>query len=569
MSKRAAVTKIVDHQGLSVHVDRPAGTSWTGTGPDGESYSVTQQGDYGYLRHVDGTKILGDDGEDYDAYVGPSTRAANVHVVTQLTAKSSKASASDRYDEQKAMLGYDSAEEAEAVYRAHVHASMFGGLASMSLDDFKAQLEAHKASGTRAPFRARGLAVATTTDAHTTAQPTETKEMPHASPLLTAAGSSVVAAASAGAPAAQPAAPATPGGAGPGPRGLCVRAAVLSAVRAAEREADFVCSTDVQDSYGEIVRQNWRLERFEKNPVALWSHDSHALPVGQWIKVRVENDALRGTLKVATAAANPFAEHVLQSIVEGSLRAVSVGFLPGKVSYEDGKDGGEQVCVLDDNELFEISPTPLPANPDALVEMKTKAYAAYRAAKKTVTPLRVRGVTTKEAPVPTNKAKKDMVTCPKCGASFDPEDDDDDDDDEKAKAAKAHSRLVMLAHLAPFVAERAAALVKRTELEATVATLGKELVSAQLVPLSGLKYPPAAHDGHVDLAMFYLGQGAAGATKWEKHLAGLRAGPDLTILAGPVLPKDMTPSGLATASSAAAGEDELSAIVNAEAQRTG
>lgn len=161
------------------------------------------------------------------------------------------------------------------------------------------------------------------------------------------------------------------------PRGLCVRAAELSAVREDGREVDFVCSTDTEDSYGEIVRQTWRLGRFLKNPVALWAHDSHSLPIGQWLHVRVEDGALRGTLKVAPGKCNPQAEYVWQSILEKTLRAVSVGFMPGKVTYEDDETGDNQLCVLDDNELYEISVVPIPANPDAIVELKSKAFAGY------------------------------------------------------------------------------------------------------------------------------------------------------------------------------------------------
>lgn len=169
--------------------------------------------------------------------------------------------------------------------------------------------------------------------------------------------------------------PSNPGETVPRSRGLCVRAAELSAVREDSREVDFVCSTDVIDSYGEIVRQNWNLKRFAGNPVALWSHQAQELPVGYWKNVRVEDGALRGTLVVVTAEANPKAEHVWQSILQKSLRAVSVGFMPHKVSFEEIE--GEEVCVLDENELFEISPTPLPANPDALIDLRARAFEAY------------------------------------------------------------------------------------------------------------------------------------------------------------------------------------------------
>lgn len=159
------------------------------------------------------------------------------------------------------------------------------------------------------------------------------------------------------------------------PDGLCVRAAVVQAVRPEQREVDFILSTETIDSYGEIVRANWDLRRFNANPVALWAHNSRDLPVGHWRNVRVESKILRGTLKIGTAAANPLCDNVLASIVEENLRGCSVGFLPHKVSFEE--IDGEDVCVLDENELYETSPTPIPANPDALIDMKAMAFGAY------------------------------------------------------------------------------------------------------------------------------------------------------------------------------------------------
>jgi len=130
------------------------------------------------------------------------------------------------------------------------------------------------------------------------------------------------------------------------------------------RTATFVASTDALDSYDERVVQHWDLERYQRNPIVLFAHDRHALPVGQCIAVAVVDGQLECTLKFATAEANPLAEQVWQSIQQKTLRAVSVGFRPHTYRYEMEND--QEVLVLDDNELYEISVVPLPANPDAL-----------------------------------------------------------------------------------------------------------------------------------------------------------------------------------------------------------
>lgn len=140
------------------------------------------------------------------------------------------------------------------------------------------------------------------------------------------------------------------------------------------RTATFVASTDALDSYDERVVQHWALERYQRNPIVLFAHDRHALPVGQCIAVAVVDGQLECTLKFATAEANPLAEQVWQSIQQKTLRAVSVGFRPHTYRYEMEND--QEVLVLDDNELYEISVVPLPANPDALAKMKQRAVRA-------------------------------------------------------------------------------------------------------------------------------------------------------------------------------------------------
>lgn len=180
--------------------------------------------------------------------------------------------------------------------------------------------------------------------------------------------------------------PDTPSGApAPGDGALVLRShgLLIRAVRAESREADFVASTDTIDSYDEVVDQSWRLERFRANPVILFAHNSRDLPIGQATRVEVVNGQLECTVRFASEKANPMAEKVWQSVCEKTLRAVSVGFNPNDVRYE--KRNGREVLVLADNELFEISVTPIPANPDALAKMRARA-AAQRGPKEAMNP---------------------------------------------------------------------------------------------------------------------------------------------------------------------------------------
>lgn len=163
------------------------------------------------------------------------------------------------------------------------------------------------------------------------------------------------------------------------PCDLHVRQIHLRAVREAAREVDFVASTDTIDSYGDSVVQNWNLKRYKRNPVVLWSHSSCDVPIGQAVRVEVVNGQLETTVRFASEKASPKAEQVWQGILEKTIRAVSVGFRPREIRYERRDD--VEVCVLDDNELWEISVVAIPANPDALAKQKAAALEAFRAAK--------------------------------------------------------------------------------------------------------------------------------------------------------------------------------------------
>lgn len=142
-----------------------------------------------------------------------------------------------------------------------------------------------------------------------------------------------------------------------------------------ERVFPIVASTEDLDSYDTIVESSWLLERYLKNPVVLWDHNAHlsdaTLPIGTVRNLRVENGALVGEMVLASERANPRAEQVYQSILEGTLRGVSVGFYPQDIR-EEMRDGRE-IYVLSNNELYEISVTAVPANPNALIQLRSRA----------------------------------------------------------------------------------------------------------------------------------------------------------------------------------------------------
>lgn len=92
-------------QGLPISIENKVGSTRSGTKPDGSSWSVVMPFDYGYIR---GT--VGEDGDHVDCFIGPVADAKFAYVIHQTKQDS------DKYDEDKVMLGFKSAEAAKKAY---------------------------------------------------------------------------------------------------------------------------------------------------------------------------------------------------------------------------------------------------------------------------------------------------------------------------------------------------------------------------------------------------------------------------------------------------------------------
>jgi HK97 family phage prohead protease len=150
------------------------------------------------------------------------------------------------------------------------------------------------------------------------------------------------------------------------------------AVRSVDKDArtvDVVASTDTLDAHGDILEQDWDLKRYKKNPVVLWHHNRFSLglvraedllPIGHAKSVTVKGGELVARLFFETAETNVLADRIFRMFESGTLRAVSVGFRPGRVT-EETRDG-RTLFRLGDNELREISVVPIPSNPDAVAK---------------------------------------------------------------------------------------------------------------------------------------------------------------------------------------------------------
>jgi len=146
----AAIAKRYDFQGLKVAIENPAGSErhWTERMPDGTERlgRTLMLHDYGFLEDHTGA-----DDEEVDCYVGPDPTARFAYVVHQRRADNPA-----RYDEDKVMLGFASADAAKAAFLAHRSdgEQAFGEMSVIPMDVFKQRLKMRRGTG---KIRASGV----------------------------------------------------------------------------------------------------------------------------------------------------------------------------------------------------------------------------------------------------------------------------------------------------------------------------------------------------------------------------------------------------------------------------
>ncbi len=122
----------------------------------------------------------------------------------------------------------------------------------------------------------------------------------------------------------------------------------LGKIDEATRSVPILASTPAPVDGEALV--SWDLSRFIKNPVILWGHDASALPIARAEDVQVTPEGLAMRVFFASERANPLAALVWESVCEGTVRAVSVGFEPGLATKRP--DGAIERA---DNVLLEVS----------------------------------------------------------------------------------------------------------------------------------------------------------------------------------------------------------------------
>lgn len=141
-----------------------------------------------------------------------------------------------------------------------------------------------------------------------------------------------------------------------------------------ERTITFVASDSTRDSAGTVLNQdNWDLTRFNSNGIIGYQHkvyggwddtDNPDNVIGKG-HAYVEDGKLMVDITFEPKEINELAEKIYQKVLFGSLRAVSVGFLPiGKGRFGEGADA--ETYYFAGQQLLEVSVVNIPANPNAL-----------------------------------------------------------------------------------------------------------------------------------------------------------------------------------------------------------
>lgn len=146
-----------------------------------------------------------------------------------------------------------------------------------------------------------------------------------------------------------------------------------------------IASTDALDRDREVLLPKGAItENFMKNPVMLFIHNYRSMPVGSVKSLEVEDEKIIFDFTFADSSLGKELESAYKS---GLMNAFSVGFYPQKALWiEDDTpdqltvevaDGTQTLdltkykerprAVISKWELLEISPVPVPANPEALL----------------------------------------------------------------------------------------------------------------------------------------------------------------------------------------------------------
>lgn len=134
----------------------------------------------------------------------------------------------------------------------------------------------------------------------------------------------------------------------------------------------FIISTSGVDRDGDTINvDGWNLKNFRKNPVVPWAHNYGQPPVARAIGTKVEEKNLVSKAMFTGEDLYPFGHMIGRMYRLKFLNAVSVGFNPTKFVFVEDSERKFGIDFLE-QELLEYSAVPVPSNPEALIQARSK-----------------------------------------------------------------------------------------------------------------------------------------------------------------------------------------------------
>lgn len=132
-----------------------------------------------------------------------------------------------------------------------------------------------------------------------------------------------------------------------------------------ERIIRILASDESLDRDGDIIRaKGWITDNFIKSGSIIYGHNASQLPVARPLSAEVVGRKLYVNAQFPEKGTSEFNDAVYNLIKQKILRGVSVGFRAQE--WDDIETGRE----YKKQELLELSVTPIPANPNAMLQVK-------------------------------------------------------------------------------------------------------------------------------------------------------------------------------------------------------
>lgn len=130
-------------------------------------------------------------------------------------------------------------------------------------------------------------------------------------------------------------------------------------------------NTVAKDRAGDVIpKEAWlgknAMPNYEKNPIILAFHN-HSMPIGKMINYDVTDEGLQIEAEISKAAGS-----VYQLIKDGILKTFSVGFRCLDAEWKRDED----IYLIKELELFEISVVSVPCNQDSVFEVSKSLNAS-------------------------------------------------------------------------------------------------------------------------------------------------------------------------------------------------